>query len=338
MAYVEKDPSHPDFPHRTEKGYFRGCKDECCVRAHSRETKRRTVLRMRGQTALVPAGPVREHLQALLDADPHVNGRTLSGASGLDYQMIHHLLNGTTRSLRAENARTLMGITAESLAAKTFRVPAEQARVLVRGMMAQGWPGSLICERLGYKSGNSRMPVFMYARTDNVTRELYERVRALADEIGTSQGPSHLTAVRSKNRGWWPLAAYDEEGNLDLRHLPGHPWAEADDMVGRLLDSLVFWAENPDATLYEVSQEMGREQSEVARLQDRLRRAHGDRWHDALREAVQAYEDGEDGTYVALSAGLVLVGSVPSRQVPKDHPAVALARERTASTSVARAS
>lgn len=212
---VIRDVKHPDFPHGTERGYFRGCSDRCCVTAHSRESKRRALGALRGQKALTNAAPVREHLAALLDQDSALSAKTISTATGLDYGTIYDLMQGRTERLRAVNAGPLMALTLADLRAVGYKVPAKKARQEVKSMMRLGWSGAWICERLGYApKSHSRMPIFMYSKTDYITRALADKVHALAAEVGDRHGPSRLTALRSERRGWHVPGAYDDNGDL----------------------------------------------------------------------------------------------------------------------------
>lgn len=318
---VTKDPADPAFPHGEPRGYTRGCKCEPCLAAAARYKNRRRTLFALGHGAYYPAAPWKALVESWIAAGG--TAIAISRASGLTPDVIYGLLREARPTVRRTTVDALGATTLDDVMAhlpERSLVSSATAMRQVRCLMAQGFTGRWIVEQVGGKTEQSNL-AFVVQNRQQITVKMARDIDALARRVGNAQGPSTRTRSIAVKRGWWPLAAYDDLGNLDLRHYPGHPWAEADDMVGRLLDDLEWWAEHPAATPHEVSRRMGKEQSEATRLADRLKRLHGDRWHDALRGAVEAYGQGADGTLEALRAGLVLVGNVASAQVPKDHPA-----------------
>lgn len=332
---VTKDVTDPAFPHGQERGYFRGCKSECCVRAHSREAKRRALLSMRGVTARVDAGPIREHLAHLVSLDSTFHLTAIATASGVLHKTVWDISRGNTEMVSQRNAARLLAVTPEQIRAATWRVPADKARAQVRGMMAQGWPGTWICERLGYTNPKSRQPVFMYAKTNHLTRDLADRVDALAAEVGGSIGPSHITATRSKRRGWWPLAALDEDGTLNLRGLPGHPWHEADQDAGRLIDAAIE-STRIESSLTIAAERYGLDRERLRHVTVRLRESGPD-YARTIRDIERALEEPDaDVVLIGLRCGALSINSVSG--VPGDHPAAEQYRQERRALRASKAS
>ena len=331
---VVKDVTDPAFPHGEERGYWRGCEDACCLDAHSRASKVRALRRMRSGGSQVPVGPLREHVRSLT-AHAGVTTRVVARVAGLSSDTLYGITGGAYKTVRLPTAEAILAVTYQRVLehlSPDALVPTFRPRQQVYSMMAQGWSGVWIVTQIeanGNPSGQTAL-YFIKKNSPYCTVDTANKVAALAERVGASEGPSPHARSAARRKGYWPLAAYDDDGTLNFRRLPGHPWADADDMVGRLLDDLEWWSRHPKATDTEVSHSMDvpREPNEVKRLRERLVRLHGDRWHAVLRGAVDAYEQGADGTLEAVRAGIVLVGRVGSTQVPLDHPAAVEGRKR----------
>lgn len=216
---VIKDPTHPDFPHGEERGYFRGCKRDCCRDAHIRAGKRRQYLQKQGRPVTVPAGPVREHVRALLAAGV-TRGAILRAADHpMDLRSLCDLLgNGerpsTQERIAAPLARSLLAVSADDALACLPYVDKTESVRLIRCLQAQGWTLRYIASRLT-PDGTAKAPGFLSDHACATVRAATARaVRALADEIGDRQGPSKRTAIIARRHGFYPLIAYDDDGVL----------------------------------------------------------------------------------------------------------------------------
>lgn len=216
---VSKDVNDPAFPHGTERGYFRGCKQRCCLDGKRKAQKRRDIFAQRGVRLTMPVGPVRDRVQALMASHVGFTVAALSRASGVNQRTVGQLLSGETKDrIRTVTALALMEVTPAQIAAECRMVPSKRPHQQVMSMMALGWTGAWISMRLGHsESCGTGAPQFMYHRWDWMTRDLAGRIDALAREVGDRPGPSSRTATRARKRGWFVPGAYDNEGNL----LPG---------------------------------------------------------------------------------------------------------------------
>lgn len=155
--------------------------------------------------------------------------------------------------------------------------------------------------------------------------------------------PSDLIPDDPDERAFLP--GYDGHGNPDLRFLPGHPWAEADDLCGRLRDAL-------DLTLqHRPIEQIELETGVYPQMQGRLRRHLGLRqaerndphlteaWpgaFSAARQALATIDGCPDLTFGCLRAGLVGTrregGPALLPRIPVSHPAAVAWRAERAAT------
>jgi DNA-binding CsgD family transcriptional regulator len=218
-APVVRDVTHPDFPHGTERGYSRGCHEDCCATAKARATKIRTIRKARGIRVRTDAGPMREHLRALLAADDLVTLEGIARAAQVTSSSLSQVFQIETRTMvRSTTALAVLRLTVEDVLPHESYVRLDRPRQQVQSLMALGWTGPWISERLGIKSTGTGPPDFMYRRANRMTRELADKIDALYREIGDRPGPSRLTAMRSASRGWHVPGCYDEDGTF-------LPWA-----------------------------------------------------------------------------------------------------------------
>lgn len=215
---VTKDVTDPEFPHGTERGYFRGCKEHCCVEGKRRTNARRALLKNRGVPLTMPVGPVHAHVMALLAHDGFTVA-AVARAADVAPKTVWQITRNDTERVRYGNANRLLALTADAVAAECRLVPSKKPIQQVKSMMRLGHRGQWIGARLGYaESCGTGAPQFVYKRTAYLTRDLADRIDALAREVGDRPGPSPLTAKRAAARGWHVPGAYDDNGDLI-------PWA-----------------------------------------------------------------------------------------------------------------
>lgn len=131
-----------DCGHASHSRYVVGrCRCDACRAANSEYERQRRRREAYGTTGLVDAGPVREHVRALLASGYTI--RELERLSGVGHTTMHQLLNWHWRTLlpvsrmKRENAEALMHVRGRSLTPGQ-RVPADVATKLVRGWRTAG--------------------------------------------------------------------------------------------------------------------------------------------------------------------------------------------------------
>lgn len=210
---VTRDPSDPTFPHGTTSGRRRGCDCQKCKDARFRAEKRQRMNRAAGLSALVPASPARDRLQELLQ-HPDVSLTVLAQCSGYSRAAITRVATGVSATISPEFDRILRAMTLEdALSLRAFRTGGRK-RVIQQmySMQAQGWPLSWQARRLG-RSWSTLQDV-LHGSSDRVTTAFAQKVDRLAAELDGKWGPSEVAKRNARQNGWYPLAAYDEDGDL----------------------------------------------------------------------------------------------------------------------------
>lgn len=228
---MTKDVDDPAFPHGTERGYFRGCRVECCLEGKRLARKRRALLEARGTRLSTPVGPVRSHVQWLLSVDPAFSVAALARAADVAPKTVWSIDRGDVERVRTVNASRILALEPGDVARECRMVPSHKPLQQVKSMMRLGHRGEWIGARLGYaRSCGTGAPQFVYKDYGWMTRGLADRIDALAREVGDSIGPSPITAKRAARRGWRVPGAYDERGDL----IPGAARDDTtDDVEGR---------------------------------------------------------------------------------------------------------
>lgn len=246
---VTRDPRDPDFPHGTPAGRQRGCTSDfpcpstpTCAQARARQLKRNALLRERGNPGLADAAPAFAHTDRLV--------RAVTGAS------VHAVLKvaGVPRSsynraqkhgrLHRDSARAILAVTPEALAEYVDRYPAEELMHMVRSMEAAGFPAAWIAQRTGKSHlGNwlSREHKRGYAQG-----HMYRPIKELFDHLdgrlaspqrdGLSSRAIALAQTAGRRAGYYPPSCYDDDGNLNPRFVPEHPWSQLDELCAVALD------------------------------------------------------------------------------------------------------
>ncbi len=332
---VTRDPNHPDFPHHTERGYARGCRSQCCSLVKSRAEKTRNLRRYHGIRTVIDAAPTTEHLARLLASHGDVNGSCIAKAAGVNARTVYQLASGKQQSLNVRTAQALLAVTVQAALAHAATVDATGPRRQVQSMMALGWTGSWIAEQLGHKHSGTGPPQFFYGHgasgslTSRMTRDLADRISALAERVGDTPGPSSSTAKRSKARGWHVPGAYGDDGELNLRFVVGHPWTLADAHAATRIDILreILTGQATGA----IATSLGIYNKQVERIFVRVRTAHGlsrtwdahhhlNRFGGGLAAVTAILDDYDGGQDVILTAVMLGLLNPTDTRLPADHP------------------
>lgn len=95
------------------------------------------------------------------------------------------------------------------------KVPTLGVARKLQALMAIGWSGEYLADRLGVRRSN--MPTS--AKYPTVRKAFADKVDALYSELCETAGPSVKTKARAKAAGWLPPAEYVERSTDDLRAL-----------------------------------------------------------------------------------------------------------------------
>lgn len=211
---VVHDPDDPTFPHGTRTGRRRGCPCRPCKDARNTAEKKRTVDRAQGIPAAVPIGPVLAHLNVLV-SHPDVNASVLARAvRGVSRTTISRILDGSVKTTTPAIEASLLALTLDAvLPQAAFASDGTKLAVqLMRSMQAMGWSLRWQAEQLGRSSGV--LFDFLNGENGRITVRNQQRIAALAAQVDGKWGPSKIAARQAREAGWYPLAAYDEHGDL----------------------------------------------------------------------------------------------------------------------------
>ena len=230
------DTRAPDFPHGTGNGYSRRyCRCAPC-RNTARIAAKRTTAGVKTSGSRITeteAKQVRRHVETLIKqgGTRHQIGR----AANMSRCPVEAALEG--KRIRYSHAQRLMKVTYRDLVtaeADGAIVDAEETVHYVRTMWALGYPLIWQAEQIGAaKQDMSKLG----KQGGYVTVGRAKAIKALAERIGDTPadpsmgilGPS-ITAARNSARraGWLPPSAYDADGTVNVRGIPGHGAAELD--------------------------------------------------------------------------------------------------------------
>lgn len=111
------------------------------------------------------------------------------------------------------------------------KVPAIGSVRRLRALMATGWSGEYLADRLGLRRGN--LPT--NTKYDTVRIATHDKVKALYDELVVRDGPSPRTRSRAEKAGW---ATPDQWLGRDMDDPAVHP-ASAEEVDARVDDVAV---------------------------------------------------------------------------------------------------
>lgn len=215
-------------PHRhgTVLGYQKHrCPCRPCLDAYNAYNKRCNYLRESGRSNYVPAAPIREHVQQLIN-----NGWTiplLEKATGINRTSIRVLLGqapGKPTSRRVTRA-TAHHLTALPISAPTDHpapadglMPAIGTKRRLQALVANGWPQTWLATRIGWTSANFNQLVKddrpnVNARTHHAVTTLYNELWNQQPPTDTTDQQRRVTIARTTARkhGYVPPLAWDDD-------------------------------------------------------------------------------------------------------------------------------
>ena len=334
---VVRDPKHPDFPHGTALGRRRHCDCTPCRDAKYREDKRLHLQRLTTGSNRYASPEVTARVVAHLNhlnSIPGVSLTMIGKWAGTSHSSAVRVM--ATGTVGPKLAKQFLSITPAFAAAHARAVPRDEVVLKVHQMQALGYPIAWQQTQIG----RPRCLYTLVNRTsETVEAPIAHDVFELAARIGdrpanpgdgmTAAAINHAKG-RARKAGYYPPACYNEDGTLDYRAIPDHPWSRADEQAHRKLDllrALVKYDGFKDRP--EIAAELGRTDREAERLvaQYRLTLSESRRkkrlaW---LRGQFDRFDtDNVDPVLFALQIDLY----EGTRTFPLDHPGVVAWREQ----------
>lgn len=193
--------------HGTLTAYItHGCRCDICRRNATRHNKKLRVDRLRGNPRLVDAQPIRDHVQALLEAG--MSFRAISLAAGWRSR------NALDEALKRDrvHTRTRDRVLAVTVASDTRRdgyVDATGARRRLQALAVNGWASRALARRLGHRDHSTVLDI-QAGRIRRIRRRTADTIAGLHDELWQTPGGSDRAAAAALRRGWLPTAAWDD--------------------------------------------------------------------------------------------------------------------------------
>jgi hypothetical protein len=332
------------FPHGTNRGYELHCGCDPCRDARRSYTKRLTLSRTRGALAdgqHVDASAARAHLAELRRQVPLASNYTLRRVTGLSQGTIERLIDGSATRIAVRSARRLLDTSVEDVRAAAFCVDPTDTWNKVRQLQAAGYPVRWQSEQINVAraalvGGDGRE--LITAKVAEAVADLHRRVGLrLATPATTGVNQRIITRVRIEARklGYYPPGCYDDNGDLDPRSIPDHPWSMADERAGQCLailrDILDGELSHADiAVRYGVSdRKVGRVAGAVGVVHTNPEREQAE---TTARAVLDAYDHTDlDPVHAALRLHLFTSGYA----IPSDHPGLLAYQAETDSLGVA---
>lgn len=355
---VIRDTNHPDFPHGEVKGRSRGCICDPCMNADRNRAKKGHLDRARGIRFRSNEDLDKRtiaHIDDLMKT-PGVTLTDIARAAGVAKTTVGRLytLRGRTS---VPTATKILAVTRDQIDSN-FHVDPTRYLKMIHGMQALGYSLQWQSRQSGHYVHNVVHYIESGART-HIERPIAEAIEALASRVGdrvatvadgmTPHGIRRTIAV-AREHGHYPPAAYNEDGTLDWRAIPDHPWTTINESCHEHIERLELALRNHELgaagltslTLGYTSDAHADgtpEHAEFVRLEMAFRRLleglgiraiDGGRERRAeLHEALWKFMRRGEGDPVSfcIENGII---SANSTKIPSDHPAVAEQRAKEA--------
>lgn len=342
---VITDPKHPDFPHHgTENGRRYGCTCDDCVTAAYRAGKVRRghlMLGIRRRADPELRRRCRQHVTDLMAMHPGHTIDAINRAAGLPETLLRQFMKGVTDGIFIESAKAILAVTPDRIQPSCH--PADDARLLIGQMQALGYSMRWQKEQTGID-----VPKVWATPYPTVRAYVFEGIKALHARVGDRQAdaardglrPTAITQAKTyaRRNGYYPPAFYDDDGTLDHRAIPEHPWSINDEKAHFGIEMLrAVVKHHGTLPLPEIAALVGQNVRQVERVVDKLglhlherRRPKRIAW---LREQLHRFDmEATDPVLFALEVGLY-----PIKWFVRDHPGVVAWKERVAAKEAARA-
>lgn len=206
LAAIDRTPrpcthARANHQHGTNAAYhLDSCRCDPCRVAAVAYDRRRTRGTAYGRwQPYVDAEPARQHVRELMSAGMGL--KRIISKTGVSSGAMTKLVYGIqgrppSRQIRPATAAAILAVTVEL--ADGARVPAEPTWLLIRGLIALGYPKSWIAVQLGQQGPGLQL------KTTTVTKAHADTIQRLADRYGATRGPSERARRYAAERGWTP--------------------------------------------------------------------------------------------------------------------------------------
>lgn len=222
------DPTDPNVEHGKASTYSKvRCRCRACRDAQLRSHTNWIAGRKTDHTILEAPG-LAEHVTRLVQAH---GIQAVAAASGVTQYPIRTVMRGSRARVRV--IRALAATTAAECARHATLVPSATALHQSRTMLALGYPLTWQAKQAGV----SATAVHDFATGNRIQQRVAKAMQELADRIGDRPATPEdgltphaisLSKGRARRMGYYPPAYYDENGQVDPRSIPDHPWSKID--------------------------------------------------------------------------------------------------------------
>jgi transcriptional regulator with XRE-family HTH domain len=215
---------HSRHEHGTRNGYVLDrCRCAPCSQAATAYESNRVRQTAYGRwQPYVDAEPARQHVRALMAAG--IGFKRVARLAGVSHSSVAKLLYGEasrrlepSKRIRPETERRLLAVQVDErhLAAGAL-VPAHETWQHVSGLVALGYPYRWIAQRIG-QTASSGLQLGRW----QVTVRNAQAIRALAQQVGDTPGPSERARRMAKTYGWLtPMQQYAASFDVDDEDQP----------------------------------------------------------------------------------------------------------------------
>lgn len=325
------DPTHP---HGTPRGYWSGCNCDPCRESMRR---RRNWLQIRkGEGVVLPthrldATAVRDHVRALLAADPSVTYSAIARAAGMSGNGVKNLAIGITTTMRHDKRSALLAVRVDHARAQRVRIPNTEVIPLVRQLQAAGYPQAWIINQGAITNTDLLYHAESWVHINQV-RRLQDLHARYADVPATpeTEGLSRHSIARARNvarrLGYWPVWHLDANGNVDPRSIREHPWSQLDEKAAVQLD-IIRDVLGGTLSIHDVAEKWGMVERRVQRWLSRADLRISD--PTSVQRVSALLADYDDGVADPVATAL-LIGVMSDYKTLGDHPGVLAYREQLA--------
>jgi hypothetical protein len=172
------------------------------------------VQRSRGETGLVPSGPVTAHLKRVL-----ASGRTITQIAketGLSPQTVRDHSVGRRPALVKSKADVLLAVA--PTADPYGLVDATGTMRRMRAMVAMGHPQTVLAAEVG--CAYTYTSTLLHGQRATVTVSLDQAVQRTYAKLSMTVGPSVQARLKAQRLGWHGPLAWDEDTISDRRAVP----------------------------------------------------------------------------------------------------------------------
>lgn len=314
--------------------------------------KRRDYLRAQGVKFVAVAPPdlyarAASHLDVIRKRGASLE--LVAERTGLSISTVHRLVLG--RPVSPSTAKKILDLTPGSVD-DARRMTGAEFVWAVRTLQAVGYTVRWQENTAGLSRGSVSFTLGRVARGEQrgVEPKVAMKMRALharysmtvatPSTVPTSAGVIARTVREARERGYYPAAAYNEDGTLDWRAIPDHPWVLTDEWCHGRIEQLRLIVAHPDlggealaTVILEANPNAGNRHTidkQIERLLDRLhlRPSHegGTERRAALNEELWRFFRRGDKTPVqfCLDNG---IADVKATEIARDHPDLLASRQ-----------